>query len=69
MGQILEECPDALVISDDVCVYGKTEEEHDENLRTLMLREIGKKIFFYLRSSYIVMHYSSWCDYLDPVYI
>ena len=36
MDQILEECPETLGISDDVCVFGKTEEEHDENLRNLM---------------------------------
>ena len=36
MDQILEECPWTLGISDDVCVFGKTEEEHDENLRNLV---------------------------------
>ena len=41
MYQILEECPGILGILDDVCVFKKTEEEHDENLRTLM--EVIKK--------------------------
>ena len=36
----MEECPGTRAISDDVCVYGKTE-EHDENLRTLM--EVSKR--------------------------
>lgn len=36
MDQILEQCPGTLGISDDICVYGKTEEEHDRNLKTLM---------------------------------
>ena len=36
MDQILEECPGTLGISTDVCVSGKTKEEHDENLRNLM---------------------------------
>ncbi|GFR77527.1 Pol polyprotein [Elysia marginata] len=36
MGQILERCPGTLGISDDVCVFGRTEEEHDKNLLNLM---------------------------------
>ncbi|GFO37707.1 Pol polyprotein [Plakobranchus ocellatus] len=41
MDQILEECPGTLGISDDICVFGATEEEHDRNLRNLM--EVSKK--------------------------
>lgn len=36
MDQILENVKGATGISDDVVVYGKTEEEHDESLRNLM---------------------------------
>ncbi len=36
MDQILEQCPGTLGISDDICVYGKTEMEHDRNLKKLM---------------------------------
>ena len=36
MDQILENVEGATGISDDVVVYGKTEEEHDESLRNLM---------------------------------
>ena len=36
MDQILENIKGATGISDDVVVYGKTEEEHDESLRNLM---------------------------------
>ena len=36
MDQILESVKGATGISDDVVVYGKTEEEHDESLRNLM---------------------------------
>ena len=39
--EILEECPDTLGISDDVWVYVKTEEEQNENLRTVM--EVSKR--------------------------
>ena len=46
MNQILEECQGALGISDDVSVYGKTEEEHDENLRTLMEDSRRKRLAF-----------------------
>ncbi|PIK39351.1 hypothetical protein BSL78_23815 [Apostichopus japonicus] len=36
MDQILELCPGTFGISDDIGVYGKTEEEHDQNLHRLM---------------------------------
>ncbi|GFN93257.1 hypothetical protein PoB_001976300 [Plakobranchus ocellatus] len=39
MGQILEECPDTLGISDDVFVYGSTKEELAKNLQTLHITE------------------------------
>ncbi|GFO29369.1 transposon ty3-i Gag-Pol polyprotein [Plakobranchus ocellatus] len=41
MDQTLEECRGTLGISDDVCVFGATEEEHDRNLCNLM--EVSKK--------------------------
>jgi len=34
--QILEECPGTIGIADDIAIFGKTEEEHDRNLITLM---------------------------------
>ena len=34
--QILEDCDGAIGISDDVCIYGKTIEEHDRKLRKTM---------------------------------
>ena len=34
--QILEECPGTIGIADDISIFGKTEEEHDRNLITLM---------------------------------
>ncbi|PIK59784.1 hypothetical protein BSL78_03239 [Apostichopus japonicus] len=36
MNQILELCPGTIGISDDICVFGKTEQQHDENLIRLM---------------------------------
>ena len=36
MDQILEDCDGAMGISDDVCIYGKTIEEHDRRLRKTM---------------------------------
>ena len=41
MDQILENCPGVEGISDDVCVTGKTQEEHDRNLTNLM--EVAKQ--------------------------
>jgi len=35
MDQILENCPGTIGITDDVVVFGKTEEEHDKNLHNL----------------------------------
>jgi hypothetical protein len=36
MDAILEKCPSATGITDDVAVYGKDEAEHDTNLLNLM---------------------------------
>ena len=36
MDQILEQCPGTIGIVDDVAVFGRTEEEHDQNLHNLM---------------------------------
>ena len=36
MDQILEQCPGTIGIADDVAVFGRTEEEHDQNLHNLM---------------------------------
>lgn len=36
MDQILDECPGTLGISDDICIYGHDEEEHDKHLEKLM---------------------------------
>ncbi|RUS85701.1 hypothetical protein EGW08_006577 [Elysia chlorotica] len=41
MDVILEQCPGVVGITDDVCVYGKTQAEHDKNLLNLM--EVAKK--------------------------
>ena len=36
MDQILEQCPGTIGIADDVAVFGRTEEEHDQSLHNLM---------------------------------
>ena len=36
MDMILEKCPSAIGLIDDVIVYGKTKEERDSNLHNLM---------------------------------
>ena len=36
MDEILAECPGTLGISDDTVVYGKSEEDHDRNLKNIM---------------------------------
>ena len=36
MDAILEKCPGCTGIADDVAVYGRTEQEHDDNLMNLM---------------------------------
>ena len=41
MDDILDQCPGTTGITDDVVVYGKTEEEHDRNLQHLM--EVARK--------------------------
>ncbi|GFR91547.1 transposon Ty3-I Gag-Pol polyprotein [Elysia marginata] len=46
MDQILERCPSTLGISDDVCVFGRTEEEHDKNLLNLMEVSRAKGLVF-----------------------
>ena len=38
MDEILEDLPGVVGITDDVCVHGKDEEEHDRNLKALMDR-------------------------------
>ena len=38
MDEILEDLPGVAGITDDVCVHGKDEEEHDRNLKALMDR-------------------------------
>ena len=53
MDQILEECPGTLGISDDVCVFGKTEEEHDENLRNLMKISQKRGLVFNSKNCFI----------------
>ncbi|GFN81342.1 polyprotein p3 [Plakobranchus ocellatus] len=46
MDQLLEGCPGTLGISDDVCVFGRTEEEHDNNLLRLMEVSRAKGLVF-----------------------
>ncbi|GFS21366.1 Pol polyprotein [Elysia marginata] len=46
MDQILERCPGTLGVSDDVCVFGRTEEEHDKNLLNLMEVSRAKGFIF-----------------------
>ena len=46
MDQILEQCPGTLGISDEVCVFGKTEEEHDRNLINLLEVSAKKGLVF-----------------------
>lgn len=41
MNQILELCPGTIGISDDICVFGKTTQEHDQNLKRHM--EVARK--------------------------
>ena len=36
MDMILEKCSSTLKITDDVIVFGKTKEDHDQNLHNLM---------------------------------
>ena len=36
MYQIIERCPEVFCIQDDLCVYDKTEKDHDFNLINLM---------------------------------
>ena len=36
MDPVLEDCEEAIGISDDICVYGRTTAEHDKNLRKTM---------------------------------
>ena len=36
MDMIIEKCPGALALIDDVIIHGKTKEEHDQNLQKLM---------------------------------
>ena len=36
MDQIVEQCPGVIAIHDDICVYGRTEAEHDAHLWNLM---------------------------------
>ena len=36
MGAILEDCPGAVGIADDIVIFGKSEAEHDRNLRNFM---------------------------------
>ena len=38
MDEILEDLPGVVGITDDVCVHGKDEEEHDRNLKVVMDR-------------------------------
>ena len=38
MNEIFEDLPGVVGITDDVCVHGKDEEEHDRNLKELMDR-------------------------------
>ena len=38
MDEILEDLPGVVGITDDVCVHGKDEEEHDRNLKALIDR-------------------------------
>ena len=35
MDMIIEKCPGALALIDDVIIHGKTKEEHDHNLQKL----------------------------------
>lgn len=46
MNEILEGLTGTVGISDDVCVTGETEEEHDENLTQLMIRAKEKGLVF-----------------------
>ena len=40
--QLIEGCPGVTGIADDIVVFGRTEEEHDANLHTLMERCVAK---------------------------
>lgn len=46
MDEILEDLEGVVSIADDVCVTGKTEEEHDQNLVNLMERAKSKGLVF-----------------------
>ena len=49
MDEILEDLPGVVGITDDVCVHGKDEEEHDRNLKALMDRAKEKRAGVQLR--------------------
>ncbi|GFN78596.1 insulin-like 0 precursor [Plakobranchus ocellatus] len=53
MDQILEKVEGTLGISDDVCVYGETEEEHDRNLLNLLKVYKEKGLVFNSDKCYI----------------
>ena len=46
MDQILESCPGTISIADDIGVFGKTIEEHNRNLRTLMDKALRHELVF-----------------------
>ena len=46
MDEILEDLPAVVGITDDVCVHGKDEEEHDRNLKALTDRTKGTGLVF-----------------------
>ena len=49
MVEILEDLPGVVGITDDVCVHGKDEEEHDRNLKALMDRAKETGLVFLFR--------------------
>ena len=58
MTDILEGLPGVVGITDDVCVIGITEEEHDQNLTSLMLRAKDRCLVF--NSSKCIINFILW---------
>ena len=46
MDELCESLPGVMVIVDDIIVYGHSSEEHDKNLRNLLLRAREKSVWF-----------------------
>ena len=53
MDQITERLPGIIVIHDDICVFGKTQEQHDKHLLQLLKTALAKGPVFKSRKCQI----------------